>query len=86
VSAAKLRSALAKGLKVTLTGVSGTVSVTASEKRRVVARGSAKAKNGTAVVTVRFTKSAARRLKKLRRVTLSVRASGAPAKAVTLRR
>jgi pyruvate/2-oxoglutarate dehydrogenase complex dihydrolipoamide acyltransferase (E2) component len=86
VSAAKLRSALAKGLKVTLTGVSGTVSVTASEKQRVVARGSAKAKNGTAVVTVRFTKSAARRLKKLRRVTLSVRASGAPAKAVTLRR
>jgi len=86
VSAAKLKSALAKGLKVTLTGVSGTVSVTASEKQRIVARGSAKAKNGTAVVTLRFTKSAAKRLKKLRRVTLTVRASGAPAKAVTLRR
>jgi hypothetical protein len=86
VKAAKLKAALAKGLKVTLTGVSGTVRVTASEKKRVVARGSAKAKAGTAVVTIRFTKSAAKRLKKLRRVTLTVRASGAPARTVTLKR
>ena len=86
VKAAKLKSALAKGLKVALTGVSGTVTATASEKNRVVARGSAKAKGGTAVVTIRFTKSAAKRLKKLRRVTLTVRASGVPARTVTLKR
>jgi hypothetical protein len=86
VTAAKLKTALAKGVKLTLSGVSGTVKVTASQGRRVVGRGSAKATGGRAVVTVRFTKSAAKRLKKLRRVTLTLRVAGGPDGTVTLKR
>jgi hypothetical protein len=86
IKAGKLRTALAKGLKVTLSGVSGTVRVTASAKRRVVGSGRAKAKaDGTATVTVRFTKSGVKRLKKLRRVTLTVRLAGGPSRTVTLK-
>lgn len=87
VKPVKLKAALAKGLKVSLTGVSGTVKVSALVKKRVVGRGSAKAKaDGTAVVTVRFAKRGVKQLKRLRRVTLTLRVSGGPAKAVTLKR
>jgi hypothetical protein len=87
-AARRLRTALRKGLAVTVTGASGTVEVTAKVskatakrarlgKRAVsVARGKATAAQGTAKVTLRFTKRAARRLKTLRSVKLTLALTG----------
>jgi hypothetical protein len=64
----------------------GTVKVTASADKRVVGSGRAKAKrDGTATATVRFSKSGVNRLKKLRRVRLTVRLGGGPPRTVTLK-
>jgi Ca2+-binding RTX toxin-like protein len=80
-----LRKALARGLRVTVTGVSGRVALTAKAKRRTVARGSAAAKGGKAVVRLRFAKAAKRRLRSARKVTLKLRGAGVK-RSVTLRR
>jgi hypothetical protein len=94
VSSAKLKAALKKGLVVKVTGMSGTVKVTAGISKSVarkaklgkkaitVASGSAKA--GTAV-RLKFTKRAARRLAKLRSVTLTVKVAGGASRSVTLK-
>ena len=87
VRRAKLRTALRKGLKVTLTGVpAGDVVVRAKHGGRVVASGFGRAAaNGTAKVTIRFTKKARRTLARKRSVRLTIAAGTAKA-AVTLAR
>jgi hypothetical protein len=94
VSSAKLRAALKSGLIVKVTGMSGTVKVTAGiskalarkaklgKKAMTVASGSAKA---GADVRLKFTKQAARRLVKLRSVTLTVKVAGGASRSVTLK-
>jgi hypothetical protein len=93
VASTKLKAALKKGLVVKVTGVPGTVKVTAGisksvarkaklgKKAMTVASGSAKA--GTDV-RLKFTKKAASRLAKLRSVTLTLKAGGA-SRTVTLK-
>jgi hypothetical protein len=93
VGSAKLKAALKKGLVVKVTGVTGTVKVTASisksvarkaklgKKAMTVASGSAKA---GAEARLKFTKRAAKRLAKLRRVTFTIKAGGA-SRSVTLK-
>jgi hypothetical protein len=93
VSPAKLKAALKQGLVVKVSGMSGTVKVTAGISKAVarkaklgkramtVASGSAKAGAG---VRLKFTKRAARRLAKLRSVTLTVEAPGV-SRTVTLK-
>ena len=80
-----LRKALARGLRVTVTGASGKVKLSAKQGRRTVARGTARAKGGKAVVTLRFTKAAKRRLRGARTVTLKIQGAGAR-RSVTLKR
>jgi hypothetical protein len=94
VSSAKLKTALKKGLVVKVTGVPGTVKVTAGiskavarkaklgKKAMTVASGSAKA---GADVRLKFTKQAAKRLAKLRSVTLTVKVAGGASRTVTLK-
>ena len=74
----KLRAALARGLTVRLAGARpGRVKVVAMHGRRVVGRATARiAGDGTGRVTVRFTRTAARRLRGKRLVILKVSASG----------
>ena len=82
----KLARALRAGLKVTVTGASGTVKLRALRGRKVVASGSARASgSGRAVVTLRFTRAARRSLARVRRVTLKLTGAGT-AKTVVLRR
>ena len=93
VARAKLKAALKSGLVVKVTGVSGTVKVTAGiskavarkaklgKKAMTVASGSAKA---GADVRLKFTKRAAKRLAKLRSVTLTVKVAGGVSRTVTL--
>ncbi|WP_028062301.1 PD40 domain-containing protein [Solirubrobacter soli] len=93
VNGAKLKAALKSGLVVKVTGVPGTVKVTASisksvarkaklgKKAMTVASGSAKA---GADVRLKFTKQAAKRLAKLRSVTLTVNGGGV-SRTVTLK-
>lgn len=80
VAKAKLRSALKRGLEVTVAGASGTVNVVARTKlgRRVVtvARGSAQARPEGTPVTLKFTARAARALAKRGRVRLTVAIPG----------
>jgi Ca2+-binding RTX toxin-like protein len=78
VKAVKLRTALKRGLRVTLVGTSG--KVTAKQGRRLVASG-----RGKGTVTLRFTKAAKRSLAHARSVRLTLSAPGAKAK-VTLKR
>lgn len=85
VTRVKLAQALRRGLKVQLTGVTGTVRVTAKRGRSVVARGSARAKYGKATVTLRFTPKARRALRAKRKVSLKISGAGA-AKTITLSR
>jgi hypothetical protein len=85
ISSAKLKAALKKGLVVKVTGMTGTVKVTAGisksvarkaklgKKAMTVASGSAKA---GADVRLKFTKQAAKRLAKLRSFTITVKAGG----------
>jgi hypothetical protein len=94
VSSAKLKAALKKGLVVKVTGMSGTVKVSAGisksvarkaklgKKAMTVASGSAKA---GADVRLKFTKRAAKRLAKLRSVTLTVKVAGGASRSVTLK-
>jgi hypothetical protein len=93
VASAKLKAALKKGLVVKVSGATGTVKVTAGisksvarkaklgKKAMTVASGSAKA---GADVRLKFTKKAAKRLAKLRSVTLTVKAAGV-SRTVTLK-
>jgi hypothetical protein len=93
VSSAKLKTALKKGLVVKVTGATGTVKVTAGisksvarkaklgKKAMTVASGSAKA---GADVRLKFTKKAAKRLAKLRSLTLTIKGAGA-SRTVTLK-
>lgn len=77
---ARLRAALANGLRVTVRGArrGTTVRLTGRVGRRIVARGSARAgRGGRAVVTLRFTRAARRRLARAGRVTLTVAGGGA---------
>jgi Ca2+-binding RTX toxin-like protein len=78
VKPVKLRSALKRGLKVTLVGTSGKVN--AKHGRKLVASG-----KGKGTVTLRFTKAAKRSLARVRSVKLTLSAPGATAK-VTLKR
>jgi Ca2+-binding RTX toxin-like protein len=80
-----LRKALSRGLRVTVTGVSGRVALTAKQKKRTVARGSATAKSGRAVVVLRFTKKAKRKLRSARTVKLQISGAGVK-KTVRLKR
>jgi Ca2+-binding RTX toxin-like protein len=84
--AIRLGTALRRGFRVRVSGVQGTVKLTARRGRTVVARGSARAaRNGTAVVTLRFTRAGKRSLRGARKVAL--RLTGATlSKTVTLRR
>jgi hypothetical protein len=95
VNSVKLNAALKQGLIVKVTGVSGTVKVTAGiskavarkaklgKKAMTVASGSGKA---GADMRLKFTKRAAGRLAKLRSVKLTVRVAGGASKDVTLKR
>lgn len=72
-----LRAALQRGLKVKLSGLPAgkTVTVKAKSGQRTVATGRAKAAaNGTATVTLKFTKAARRSLARKRSVTLKITA------------
>jgi hypothetical protein len=88
VKAQRLRTALAKGLTVRLTGAKAGTSVTirATEGRRTIASRRVRVgKGGTATATLRFTRAAKRTLARKGRVALVVRAPGVTRK-VTLRR
>jgi hypothetical protein len=94
-----LTVALRKGLPVTVRNATGTVRLTATLPRRTarraglgrravtVATGRGTARSGRATVRLRFTRTAARRLRRLRTVTLTVASrDGAVRRSVTLRR
>jgi hypothetical protein len=86
VKRTKLKAALARGLTVKLTGVSGKFAVTAKKGRKAVARGRATANAaGAATARLKFTKAAKRSLRRARKVTLTVAGGGASVK-VTLKR
>ncbi|MBO9534715.1 MAG: hypothetical protein J7513_17205 [Solirubrobacteraceae bacterium] len=80
----KLRTALAKGLKLQLAGLpKGKTKVRAKRGRTLVASGTAKVSaGGTATVRVRFTKAARRALAAKKKVTLTVSAGGKTATVV----
>jgi hypothetical protein len=88
VKRAKLRAALRNGLVVTVRGATGRVTATALKGATKVAGGRSAAKNGTAKVRVRFTKSARRSLARKRsvRLTIRVKAGATRSVSVTLRR
>ena len=87
VGKAKLAKALRSGLKVTLRGAQpGRQAIVAKRGKRVVARGTAKVgADGTATVTLRFTKGGKKALRSARSVKLAISGGGAKA-AVTLKR
>jgi ribosomal protein L34 len=72
----KLGAALRQGFRVRVTGATGRVTLKARRGRTVVAKGTACARGGRAVVRMRFTKSARRSLRKARKVTLRVSGAG----------
>ncbi len=72
VRSVKLRTALKKGVRVTVTNVTGKVTLKAKRGKTIVATGRATAKQGKAVVTLRFTKKAKRALARSKRVTLTI--------------
>ena len=91
VRRAKLRAALAKGLRLEVNSpAAGTLRATATAKGRTLARATRKSGAGRQTVTLKFTKAAKRKLRRARSVTLkvTVRLSGGPAasKTVKLRR
>lgn len=82
----KLRKALKRGLKIRLSGVTGEkATVKALLKGRPVGKGSGKVTAGTAMVTVRFTAKAKRRLRRAKRAKLTL-VAGALTRTVTLAR
>jgi Ca2+-binding RTX toxin-like protein len=81
----KLRNALARGLTVRLTNVSGTINLKAKRGKALMAKGSARAKGGKATVRLRFTKAAKRTLRHARKVTLRISGAGT-SRVVTLKR
>jgi hypothetical protein len=90
-----LRSALRRGLVVTVRGTSGRVTVTALAGRKRVAAGAARTSGrGAAAVRIRFDRSARRTLARRRAVKLTLKVTVTPATgrtsraiaAVTLRR
>src|SRR5262249_37810114 len=87
VTKAKLAKALRSGLKLRRSGAApGRQAIVAKRGRKVVARGTAKvAASGSAKVTLRFTKSARKALRRARTVRLAISGGGAKA-AVTLKR
>ena len=87
VGKAKLAKALRSGLKVTLRGAQpGRQAIVAKRGKRVVARGTATVRaDGSATVTLRFTKAGKRALRGARSVKLAISGGGAKA-AVTLKR
>jgi hypothetical protein len=86
VKAAKLTTVLKRGLRVTIKGArDGRVKLTAKLKGKRVASGKTTVTRGTATVTLRFTKSAKRKLKRAKRATLVITGGGART-TVTLRR
>ena len=87
VGKAKLAKALRSGLKVTLRGAQpGRQAIVAKRGKRVVARGTATVRaDGTATVTLRFTKAGKKALRSARSVKLAISGGGAKA-AVTLKR
>ncbi len=84
---AKLGKALRSGLKVTLRGARpGKRPVVAKRGRKVVANGTANvAADGSAAVTLRFTKAGKKALRGARKVKLAISGGGAKA-TVTLKR
>ncbi len=77
VKKVKLAKALKSGLRVTVSGVTGTVKLTAKRGSKTVASGSAKAsKSGKATVKLRFTKAARKALKRKRSVKLKISGGG----------
>jgi hypothetical protein len=88
VKRAKLRAVLRNGLVVTVGGATGRVTATALKGRTKVAGGRAAAKNGSAKVRVRFTKSARRSLARKHSVRLTIRVKAGTTRSVnvTLRR
>ena len=91
VRRAKLRSALAKGLRLEVDSpAAGTLRATATAKGRTVARATRKSGAGRQTVTLKFTTAAKRKLRRARSVKLkvTVRLSGGPSasKTVKLRR
>jgi Ca2+-binding RTX toxin-like protein len=78
----KLASALRKGFKLKVTGVAAGTKVVAKNGKKVVAGGTVSA-NGTA--TLKFTKAAARKLRRARSVKLSLSGGGLQAN-ITLKR
>jgi WD40-like Beta Propeller Repeat len=87
VTKAKLAKALRSGLRLSLAGARpGRQAIVAKRGRKVVARGTARvAADGTAKLTLRFTKAAKKTLRRARTVKLAISGGGAKA-AVTLRR
>lgn len=85
VKGAKLAKALKSGLTVTVSGVTGTVKLTAKQGKKTVASGSAKAKSGKATIKLTFTKAAKKALKGKKSVVLSISGGGAAVK-YTLKR
>jgi len=90
VRPAKLRTALAKGLRLRVDVPSaGRLRATATVKRRTVARATRSTAAGRQTVTLKFTASAKRKLRRARRVQLTVtvrHSGGTVSKKVTLRR
>jgi hypothetical protein len=91
VSSAKLKAALKRGLVVKVTGMSGTVKVTAGISKAVARKAKLGKKamtvasgSGKASVRLKFTKRAAKRLAKLRSVALTIKA-GSVSRTVTLK-
>jgi hypothetical protein len=81
VAKRRLKQALAKGLKVTLTDLPANATVKALRKGKTVATG--KAKGATA--TLRFTKAAKRSLKRVKKVQLKI-VAGTVSTTITLKR
>ncbi len=81
-----LRSALAKGLVLRVTGVgAGRITLVARDKSRVVATGSARSTGGVATVRLRFSAAARKRLAKRSTLRIAVTGGGLHA-TVTVRR
>lgn len=88
VRRAKLRTALAKGLRLTVDSpAAGTLRATAKAKGTTVARGTRKSGAGQQTVTLKFTRAAKRKLRGAKSVTLTVtvRLSGGPSASKTVK-
>jgi len=82
----RLRSALARGLTLRLTGVrAGRITLVARDGQRVVATGSGRATAGTVTVRLRFSSAARRRLAHRAKLRIAITGGGLRAN-VTLRR